>query len=309
MFSTQPYDRVQLKKYLCKTFTKTEYVEEFLDIIDTNERFTISGSSILQLITNEYYNLSDIDIYIDISNINIYDCSDFLANLISLFNLIIDKCSYIGYGRNGTVIDYTRQIIVCIKELGAYRHSQLPWTYNSLKEYIKSFIRFTNEQLKTTIEIMFINTPVSTLIQNTFDIDIVKNYYQSGNVYINNIAAIKSKIGTISYKHFTKRILQFKHEFINFLNRAIKYHNRGYTIYIGRCLLTSKLLKYITNLISIKKNYYTRTENATINDLTCNNLKKAVTNIVTIDRKYNVEKITVDTNRHIFLAILFSAKH
>lgn len=317
MFTEQPYQRELLTKYLLKSI-KSENIEEFMDLIDYHN-YSISGSSILQILTNTYYKSSDIDLYIDISKFDVdnYD----LVRLIKLLALLVDKSDYEiqrGIQFNDLICNIAEYTLK--PKFNQTTPDGLPWEYTSLQQYIKFYYKLVNYETNTSIELLFISDSMANIINKTFDMDIIKNYYCNKKVYVNNINAIENKIATISYKHFTNRISQVSYEFTNFLNRFSKYQNRGYKIYIGKCLLTPKIMNYILNMYGMKHMQtwnamqYTNTSiighsnNILNNDLSIKHLKSKMIAIHSMNSDYKLENEEVKCARHIFIMLIIMSK-
>lgn len=208
---------------------------------------SISGSSILQILSNEYYDKSDLDIYIELNKLNMHDYYHiknfikylyihFLQNAKCDYNYyeIINKFSYVYYKN--------------VSNNNIHNDVDSNSKYLSLGKYLKLYIPFEIKNKK--IELIFISSDIENVLLNTFDYDIVKNYWKRCNIYAYNNFAIMNRIGTMSITHFTDRVLNNQKEFKNFISRFNKYTKRGYKLFIHKTLLTQKICTYILNIFN-----------------------------------------------------------
>lgn len=237
MFKNCDYNKDLFNSILLSNLKGQKHVDKFLCYINYNY-ISISGSSILQILQNKTYNDTDLDIYIEVSDItqkqinNIKKLLTFLYSLkfkcynIQLDDLLMDLEISLSYGISNIDIDLSN--------------------YSTLKQHIKHYTMLTNKITMSKIDLIFIKSDIETLLLNTFDYDIVKNYWKKENLFSFNPNSISNKIATMSLKHFVKRILSgSKHEFTNFINRYIKYSDRGFKIIIHKTMITSQLFNYI----------------------------------------------------------------
>jgi hypothetical protein len=118
--------------------------------------------------------------------------------------------------------------------------------YNTLAQYIKLYQCYKNKDQSFKVELIFIKSNIQNLLINTFDYDIVKNYWKNGKIYCLNHFAILNKSATMSYKHFVKRIISgSKIEFTNFINRYNKYVLRGFKMFIHKTNITKHIFNHI----------------------------------------------------------------
>lgn len=253
------------------------YTNKFLDLIN-KDYISISGSSILQTISKKIYNNSDLDIYIEINKLNFKEVLDLLTFLH--FNFNDDNCVELYKYNNNRFMymykNYTEyyQLEYIFNPTNINNHinpnhnnpNYINPNHNSnnnsnneysstLKKYLKLLIKFINFNNKK-IELIFISKDIETILENTFDYDIVKNYWKKNIIYCHNINAILNKTGRMSLKHFVNRIILSKNymEFNNFIKRYIKYTQRGYQLFIHKTKLTFHILEYILN-IQRSRNY------------------------------------------------------
>jgi hypothetical protein len=212
----------------------------FIDLIN-KPYISISGSSILQILSKEFYSNSDLDIYVELETINLNEVVLILNFLYSEFenldlkkinnDMIIFKNKYNEYMYNITNNDYINYIN----------------KYDSLQKYLKFLLTFTNINNKK-IDLIFISKNIEILLENTFDYDIVKNYWKENNIYSYNIFSIYNKIATMTLKHFTNRVLNNHYEFNNFIKRYKKYSSRGYNIFINKIYIKEHIFKYLITI-------------------------------------------------------------
>lgn len=239
MFTICDYDKQLFNSILLKNLQCQENVDTFLYLINC-DYISISGSSILQILQNKVYNDTDLDIYIEISNIT----REKLNNIKQLFTFLYS----LGFKY------YNLQLEYVLTDLESRLNYIITYTdidlsnYSTLKQYIKHYAMLTNNNTNSKIDFIFIKSDIETLLLNTFDYDIVKNYYKNKLLFSLNLSAISNKIATMNLKHFVKRILSgSKHEFTNFINRYIKYSDRDFKIIIHKTMITSYLFNYIVN--------------------------------------------------------------
>ena len=232
------------------------YTNKFLDLIN-KDYISISGSSILQTISKKIYNNSDLDIYIEINKLNFKEVLDLLTFLH--FNFNDDNCVELyKYNNNRFMNMYNNNINTNSNINQIYNNSNNNSNneYSStLKKYLKLLIKFINFNNKK-IELIFISNDIEIILENTFDYDIVKNYWKKNIIYCHNINAILNKTGRMSLKHFINRIILSKNyvEFNNFIKRYIKYTQRGYQLFIHKTKLTFHIFEYILK-IQRSRNY------------------------------------------------------
>lgn len=239
------YDTEMFNKIIDNTVLNDKIKDrnEFLKYI-TNDYTSISGSSVLQIIQNQEYNNSDLDIYINmkkLNNTNIKNVIDFIVYLYKNYN-------------NSKKI----KTLQTLKKHAMYslfysRKQEYPKKYLSLRQYLKYYMPFKYNDKK--IELIFINCDIKELLLKTFDYDFIKNYWTNGKMYTLNKYNIDKKIGYMTLNHYINRILLNKTEFINFINRYEKYTARGYKLYIHTTLLTKEIINYLSMIIYEKVRY------------------------------------------------------
>ena len=231
-FKNITYNNQKFQDIVSRT-VKHEDLKEFIELIN-KPYIAISGSSILELISNDNWKGSDIDLYIDISKLK--DTNDLIKLLTYLF---------INYDNEYKSLNGFKLLLQILKKKLYHinRTTNPEYINETLSKYIKYYLRFTDKHKK--IELIFISCDIETLLLNTFDYDIVKNYWKQNKVYVNNIHNINTKIACMSLKHFIIRILKNKNEFDNFIKRYNKYTKRGYKLFIYKTLLTNELINKI----------------------------------------------------------------
>ena len=163
----------------------------------------------------------------------------------------------------------------------AYRTSgilQYNSKYFSLFKYINRIITLKNATTGKSVDIILIKCNVRNLLLESFDFDIVKNYYSKGILYILNSNSILNKNANMSLIHFKNRVLDNTYELYNFVNRYTKYNNRGYDIYIDNIYIPKCFIKRLQNIllyiykIDIYNNYSKYKNNCFYKDNNLSNL-------------------------------------
>lgn len=239
-FTNITYSSEKFQSILSRNIKNDDY-NIFLNLIN-KPYISLSGSSILELISNEDWKSNDLDIYISLSKINdIHDLKDLLYYLLS--NYENDYTYSTKYSINEAL-----ELIISTLEKKVYNNITLNPAYTTeiLNNYLKFYLDFLNENQK--IELIFISCDIKTLLLNTFDYDIVKNYWSENKVYTYNYYNIQNKIACMTLKHFITIILKNEKIFDHFLKRYLKYTKRGYKLFIHKTLLTANLINNIYNI-------------------------------------------------------------
>lgn len=253
-FTQISYNEDLFKTILYKIFDDTQTVQNFISLI-TYDFISISGSSILQILQNELYKNSDLDIYIELNSINSTKC-DIIYQLIDFLSIIFKT-------PNSTKIYYKNQISQYnryYQNNNTHNININDTTYSSLKDYIRYYHVFTFNNKK--VELIFIKSNIEHVLLNSFDYNIVKNYWKMHLIYSLNLFAIKIKSAKMTLLHFIKRIiLGSKRDMLNFINRYTKYSERGYKIFIHKTHITPFMFNHIVkmyyNKMPIVYNYNT----------------------------------------------------
>lgn len=221
--------------------------KEFINLI-SKDYISISGSSILQIIKEQEYPKSDLDIYINIKYLNKEE------NMQNINNLV----TYLYYNYNNQKIKSLKVIKKNIYWCYHWHHRRdINSEYVCLHQYLKYYISFNYYHKK--IELIFINSDIERLMLNTFDYDFIKNHWTNGKIFVHNINSINNQIGIMSLDHLYYRILLNKTEFKNFITRYNKYTNRGFKLFIYKTQINKKMLDYMTD-ISLNNSYYNYTD-------------------------------------------------
>ncbi len=245
MFKELSYNSELFKKIITKYINHDDFYR-ILYIIQ-KPYISISGSSILQLITNNLYKHSDLDIYIDISYLKVN--RNEIENIFILIYQLIELNHYKFLNKQLNINRCFTQILDVIN----YSVINLENNhYTSLSKYLKLYLSFINDHDRK-IELIFISTSIDTVIENTFDYDIIKNYWSNGKLYASNEYGINNKIATMKLEHFNDRVLSNKREFNNFIRRYIKYTHRNYKIYIHKTHITKTIFSSIVNIYHKKQ--------------------------------------------------------
>lgn len=274
----------------------------FIQLIN-KDFISISGSTILQVIKEKKFENSDLDIYIEIdklinpdNSINCDNCFNVEDLIIFLFDNFYLKTEL----SKNILIDYLNKFTKLIEYFDDTTYNDD--NYISLRRYLKLLLPFRSDNKK--IELIFISKSIKTILNNTFDYDIVKNYWKQNNIYCKNINAIDTNFATMTLKHFIHRVLANPKEFINFIKRYDKYSSRGFKIYIHNTLLDYKKFIYIINI------YKSKTYNFIQGNPIRLELDKQIYNSVYIKvyniTKYGYSEITIEKKDHIVKYILFS---
>ena len=217
------------------------------DNILNHKDISISGSSILQLY-NQYIlknadniNINDIDIYYQIS----INGSKKLNDLI--FQLVASGYTYKHFTNKSTIfLMIMNQINSAHRTPGLAHESS---KYFSLFKFINRIITLKNPITSKSVDIILIKCNIKKLLLESFDFDIVKNYYSKGVLYILKSDAILNKKANMSLSHFKNRVLDNIYELYNFINRYTKYNNRGYDIHIDNIYIPKCFIKRLQNIL------------------------------------------------------------
>lgn len=246
-------------KTLLKEHTK---IATRLNIFN-NRAINLSGSTIINLYNNLINNTTcdiasnDIDIYIDLQNISELYLNDIILRLFTSGYRLTDNKN-----KSSKVYLEYKKLVVILYELFFQRYYDNNASetnihpeknkYFSLAKYIYKVITLENIYTNQKIDLIFMKCSIQNLLLKSFDLDIIKNYYNRGYLYIFNTKAIKNKIATITYTHFTDRIINNIYEFNNFIMRYMKYTQRGYKIFIDDNEINLTFINNIVKLIQLR---------------------------------------------------------
>jgi hypothetical protein len=173
-------------------------IHEFLRALKESYA-VISGSFLLQNILNEFYEFSDVDIYIPTS-------------------LNFSKPSY----KPQTPLD-----IFCKKHI---RNANECCDYEDIAPEIDFVRNYKNDKIK--IQLVFVNTEcIKSFILKYFDFNVCKNIYDGNKLYIEDIKNLLNKeilFPSIDYFIIEDTIDQRSVD--KFLSRIVKYKKRGFIV-------------------------------------------------------------------------------
>jgi len=224
-----------------------------------DKNVNISGSSILHLynkfMLNDYnaFDINDIDIY--------YSFTSFRSSN-KLFNFIITLMNFgYLYKKTKTIASGLLSVQRKLKNLfrmqirnrlvGFSYYNKNTNKYFSLSGYIVMVLNFTNPTSGKKIDVILIHSTIQQMILNSFDFNIIKNYYCYGELRINNVEEIYTKRTKMSLSHLYKRSFNNIYELYNFIKRVKKYTERGYTIYIENNEINSNFISKILKLLLV----------------------------------------------------------
>ena len=267
-FTEIQYSKAFFNSILFNIFNNNEKLNKFLELINY-DYISISGSSILQTIKEKNYDNSDLDIYIEVDKMNIQDMIKLIKFLHKDFNVSVSEPynSY-NYSRNikqlqtafNNYVNDTYSVSNDTYSVSNDTYSVSNDTYSSLRNYLLSLITFNSSNKK--IELIFISNNIETILLNTFDYDIVRNYWKQEKIFCHNLIAIKENIATMELSHFINRIcLGSYNETENFIKRYMKYHARGFKFFIHKTYVSKDIFIYIANIFrNINHIYYDLTD-------------------------------------------------
>lgn len=229
MFTQVQYNIDVFYQILRNMLEIDEIVDEFLLHFNSDIMF-ISGSTLLQTLTGNMYNESDIDIYVNIST------EDDIIHLENLVNFL-KELKFKSDAAN--VIHQT-----CISILEDEFYDNIIYDHSSLIKY-----DFKMKKQNKTIDIIIIQSDIEVLIESSFDFDIVKNYYHNGKIFSYNTNI--ENIATIPLDYFLNELCVCPERFKKFLNRYAKYVKRGYQIFIDKTKLTIKIIQLLIKILCI----------------------------------------------------------
>ena len=205
--------------------------------IFTHPDINVSGSKALQLYNryilknNIEFQNGDIDIYFKIRKTNLMVMKDIILKLL------VNGYEYKKYKRVITAyakfdIDLNKALKRTFDTSETLNVEMINKKYFSLATHIAAIFKLKNHLTNKNIDIIIIKGNIKHMLIESFDYNIVKNYYCKGILYILNPTAIINKKATMTSNHFKSRVLFNFHELFNFIIRYTKYTNRGYNIFI-----------------------------------------------------------------------------
>lgn len=211
--------------------------KKFKDIIDQYPFISISGSLILMLLNRQHYDNADIDVYIHID----VDIQQLKKAISQLHECMIEERYYLknhNVYRELNMIDFNMNPqLIDPTEFNPY------W---GMRNHIYRVTSYVSKKFCSTIQFIFIKTPIENMIINSFDLDIVKNFYCMQKVYVYAYRAIMRRIATIRKSHFIERICNgSEYEYTSFIQRYNKYRRRGFVIYIDNIVIEPAFMNYV----------------------------------------------------------------
>jgi hypothetical protein len=233
---------------------------------------SLSGSTALELYNNIKFreinketnkedilfmkNSNDIDIYLEFNLLSrMYLENLFLKLFMSGYRLVCKKKNNKKTTLNKEYNDLIFHLIVLFHYKKSKHYTLLENNlYFSLSKYIYRIINLENIYTGQKIDLIFIKCSIQKLLKNSFDFDIVKNYYTLNTLYIFNKDSINNKIATMTFKHFKSRVITNIYELHNFILRYKKYSERGYKIYIDNNEINYNFIDQINKILLYKFN-------------------------------------------------------
>lgn len=192
---------------------KSNFGKELLEIVKKSSELSLGGSTIIEIINEEIYNNSDIDLYINYSQYNFkgrdkskpefYNADSYssLRTLFKNYNLEIDHGFHITY----MVDDY----------------------------YVKTIRSKESNGLK--IELVANPYDAAYRVEKNRDFSFCNNYYDGKTLYIENLDSVVNKWGIYDYSEEMINNIDFNmcgRPFDHVFGRAKKYYERGFDVYI-----------------------------------------------------------------------------
>lgn len=280
------------------------------EIININrpEFINISGSSVLKKILidnqiNHNWNSDDLDIYISINNIhfNIFTCLDYIKEILLFLTngtnnqnqFIINNISNYAYDISGIIAkEYINKMFINNNN-NSNNDNDLD-SYIKISENILDVIKLNFDNIK--IDFIFINIEIDEYITKNFDLSIIQNYinYTNNIIQLNNIDDIKNYVSNFNLNKFNKIILcknYQSHNIIKFIERIIKYNNRGFKIYLDYLKCSCNQINCLCSL-KLDTNFINTFNQGCVNFYNINyEYNKKINYRLLIDN-YNSKKIT-----------------
>lgn len=214
----------------CWTLDLIRKLEQFVDVPKfmrflIKHEASITGSFILQIISGNFYEDSDIDIYV----------KNITQEVMNDFRLVTNDEGYLltqKYVHENNVYNKIVSKLAEFRCKGKKFQLIEPSTeYNTISDYV-----------------------------NTFDLDICQNYFDGSKFYIKNLSNIKQKKAIYDATYFKYRSSDKDNDkrsdkvFIKFVERVCKYSARGYDIQFSINFIQN-LMEEENNLIITKGSY------------------------------------------------------
>ena len=210
---------------------------------------SLSGSFILELYNQIYpnndkinINSNDIDIYIELNKISLSYLEEFFMKLfISGYRL--------NQKKNKSTLLHKQYNNIVFELYNLNGQSSQQNKYFSLSKYISKVISLENICSGQKIDIIFTKCTIRKLLKESFDFDIIKNFFTLNTIHFSNKDAIDNRIATMTSIHFKNRVISNIYELNNFILRYKKYTNRGFKIFIDNNKIHITFINKIINLL------------------------------------------------------------
>lgn len=257
---------------LISTFIHKKIFNNHIECNDFNifnkRGISLSGSTALELYNNIKFkeinkennqfmiNSNDIDIYLQLDLLSRSYLENFFLRLfMSGYRLVHKQKNNKKTKLYKEYEDLMFQLLVLFHYQQCKHYSLLENNkYFSLSQYIYQIINLENIYTGQKIDLIFIKCSIRKLLTNSFDFNIVKNYYTLNTLYIFNKDAIDNKIATMTLQHFKSRVITNIYELHNFILRYKKYSERGYKIYIDDNEINNTFIDQINKILLYKFN-------------------------------------------------------
>lgn len=220
-----------------------DFAKGLLDIIDKYKEFSIGGSIIPQVINNEKYNNSDIDIYFDISNYTHNDSfkikealgHEYFCSHTSFVD-VNGKCKRIKYPENENMNNPYIELYNYLIKYEFYDKCGLHYSYRMKNWHNKYFYNGSKK-----IDLVFMPYSSDYRVTKLKELTCCNNYYNGKTLYIQNLDSILNKWAKYDfyedvYENLRSEMCETKLDSI--MDRCNKYYFRGYKIYIDIKLIT-----------------------------------------------------------------------
>lgn len=246
-------ENFQMEEYILYKFKNNKFI---LECINNLSYLSIGGSTVLQIIQNEYYKDSDLDIYIDL---NLLINNNFEINKALFIKLLIELIRK-RYNDRYLITEYNLDIQNILRKIYNYINNEenendIINPYLNMNRMNNILFVHSLYYLETKIDLIFIKCNIHTHIINDYDLDIVKNYYNLKTIYCHNRLGIKNKIARLDKEKIKYALLESRtdHIIIQWFQRYYKYIKRGFKIFIKfNVELTKYDCDYILKLFQTK---------------------------------------------------------
>jgi hypothetical protein len=238
MYQSINFDENVLYERLTHVFADYETIDEFLLYFNNNITF-MSGSMVLQFINGNIYENSDMDIYMNVSD---NDDVKQLESLVSFLN----TCAY-KYKNSCTIRERCSRFIDELADENDPMRDTMRTTY--ITSSIKTIVELKNGNSK--IEIILIQADIEVFLEEYFDFDIVKNYFNRNQIFSNvNQSICCGDMITMDLNKFFNCICRSGTVSL-MMGRYVKYYSRGFIhFYVGKYKLTIHKLNHLANMFN-----------------------------------------------------------